>query len=150
MSSQEAKILSDFLLAPAALRDVLTLKEFTDILPKAYRTQPAVKDLYQELQRLRQEDIDTVRQNIADEVKKSKKLRREMAQARELDDRSAVAGLDSVALQMEEEVMPIRLSPQIALLTVNSFLATRGAIEPTRYRPFTPPLKTLARTSRPS
>ncbi|KAF2658366.1 hypothetical protein K491DRAFT_713541 [Lophiostoma macrostomum CBS 122681] len=104
MSTQEAKLLSDFLLAPAALRDVLTLKEFTDIFPKAYRTQPAVKDLYQELQRLRQEDIETVRQNVVDEVKKSKRLRREIAQSRELHDRSAVAGLDPVALQMEEEL----------------------------------------------
>ena len=105
MSTQEAKLLSEFLLAPAALRDVFTLKEFTEIFPAAYRSQPAIKELYQELQRLRQEDIEAVRENISDEVKKSKRLRREMARAREQDDRNAVAGLDLVALQMEEEVM---------------------------------------------
>jgi len=104
MPSQEAKILSDFLLAPAALRDCMTLREFTDIFPKGHRTNPAVQDLYRELQRLREKDMELVRRAIADEVKRSKRLRREYASERRRLDDATVAGLDPLALQMEEEV----------------------------------------------
>ncbi|KAF2277595.1 uncharacterized protein EI97DRAFT_441624 [Westerdykella ornata] len=104
MPSQEAAILADFLLAPAALNNFLTLDEFTNILPRSQRENPAVKLLYRELQRLRNEDIEAVRSNIADEVKKSRPLKRECIRARRQDDHSAVAGLDPVALDMEEEL----------------------------------------------
>ncbi|CAO2650921.1 Nn.00g092180.m01.CDS01 [Neocucurbitaria sp. VM-36] len=104
MPSQEAKILGDFLLAPAALRDFMTLRQFTDIFPKSHRTNPAVQDLYRELQRLREKDIEVVRRNIADEVKRSKQLRREYAKERRQLDGATVAGLDPIALQMEEEI----------------------------------------------
>ncbi|KAF2829702.1 hypothetical protein CC86DRAFT_367645 [Ophiobolus disseminans] len=103
MPSQEATILSDFLLAPAALREFVTLRDFTDIFPKGHRTNPAVKNLYRELQRLREKDIDLVRHAIADEVKRSKRLRREYASERRRLNDATVAGLDPVALQIEEE-----------------------------------------------
>jgi centromere-localized protein 2 len=104
MPSPEAKLLSDFLLAPAALRDFMTLRQFTDIFPKAHRANPAVQDLYRELQRLREKDMDVVRRAIADEVARSKRLRREYASERRQLDEATVAGLDPVALRMEEEV----------------------------------------------
>jgi centromere-localized protein 2 len=104
MPSQEAKLLSDFLLAPAALRDFMTLRQFTDIFPKSHRTNPAVQDLYRELQRLREQDIDAVRRAIADEVTRSKRLRREYASERRQLDDATVAGLDPSTLRMEEEV----------------------------------------------
>lgn len=104
MPSQEAKLLGDFLVAPAALRDFMTLRQFTDIFPQVHRANPAVQDLYHELHRLRDKDIDVVRRAIAEEVKRSKQLRREYAKERRRVDDAAVAGLDPVALQMEEEV----------------------------------------------
>jgi hypothetical protein len=104
MPSQEAKMLGDFLLAPAALRDFITLRDFTDIFPRAHRTTPAVQDLYRELQGLREKDMELVRRDIADEVKRSKPLRREYARERRQLDDATVAGLDPVALHMEEEV----------------------------------------------
>jgi centromere-localized protein 2 len=104
MSSQEAKLLNDFLLAPAPLRDFMTLRDFTDIFPKGQRTNPAVQDLYRELQRLREKDMELVRRAIADEVKRSKRLRREYASERRQFESANVPGLDTVALQMEEEV----------------------------------------------
>ncbi|RAR04389.1 glycoside hydrolase family 5 protein [Stemphylium lycopersici] len=104
MPSQEAKILGDFLLTPAPLRDFITLREFTDIFPRAHRANPAVQEIYRELQRLREKDIELVRQDIVDEVKRSKQLRREYAQERRQVDDATVAGLDPVALQMEEEL----------------------------------------------
>jgi centromere-localized protein 2 len=105
MPSQEAKILGDFLLSPAPLRDFITLREFTDIFPRAHRINPAVQDIYRELQRLREQDIELVRQDVTDEVKRSKQLRREYARERRQLDDATVAGLDSIALQIEEEVL---------------------------------------------
>lgn len=105
MPSDEAKILSEFLLAPAPLREVLSLKEFTDIFPSKHRSNPAIHELYRELQRLREEDIDAVRRSISEEVKRSKHLRRDFAKARRLEDESIVAGLDPAMLEMEAEVV---------------------------------------------
>lgn len=104
MPSQEVRILSDFLLEPAGLRDFMTLRQFTDIFPATHRSNPAVADLYRELHRLRERDIEHVRIAIADEVKRSKRLRREYAQQRRQQDEATVTGLDPVALQIEEEV----------------------------------------------
>ncbi|KAJ4356228.1 uncharacterized protein N0V89_004258 [Didymosphaeria variabile] len=103
MPSTEAKLLSDFLVAPASLRDFMTLRQFTDIFPKGHRSNPAVKELYHELYTLRERDIEAVRQDIALEVKRSKQLRREYARERRQVDEANVAGLDSIALQMEGE-----------------------------------------------
>lgn len=104
MSSPEAAILADFLLAPAALREVLTLQQFADIFPKSLRTNLAIKELYQELQRLRHQDLNAVQKNIAAELSASKSLKRQSARARQGYDHVAVAGLDPVVLDMEAEL----------------------------------------------
>ncbi|OAL51153.1 hypothetical protein IQ07DRAFT_565504 [Pyrenochaeta sp. DS3sAY3a] len=104
MPSQEAQILSDFLLAPAPLRDFVTLRQFTDIFPQSQRTNPAIKDLYRELQRLREKDIESVRRSIAEEVRRSKRLRQEYAKERRQLDGATFAGLDPVAFDMEQEI----------------------------------------------
>lgn len=111
MPSTEAKLLSDFLVAPASLRDFMSLRQFTDIFPKAHRANPAVKDLYRELYTLRERDIESVRQDIALEVKRSKPLRRDCARKRRQLDEANVAGLDPVALGMEAEASS-RLAPR--------------------------------------
>ncbi|KAF2748996.1 hypothetical protein M011DRAFT_399332 [Sporormia fimetaria CBS 119925] len=104
MPSQEATLLANFLLAPAALRNVLTFDQFAAILPSAQRSNPAVRDLYQELERLRNEDIQAVRENINDEIKASRPLRRACARRRKEQYDKAVAGLDLVALETEREL----------------------------------------------
>ena len=108
MPSQEAKLLSDFLLAPAPLRDFMTLRQFTDIFPRSHRENPALQDLYRELHRLREAEIEVVRNDITKEVKRSKQLRRAYARERRQVDDAHVAGTDPVALQMEEEVLGAR------------------------------------------
>ncbi|KAF2793941.1 hypothetical protein K505DRAFT_243247 [Melanomma pulvis-pyrius CBS 109.77] len=104
MSPQEGSLLKNFLLAPAALRDFMTLQQFTEIFPPAQRSSPAIRDLYVEISTLRQQDIEDVRQNITEEVRRSKQLRREYARERRHRDDANVAGLDLVALQIEEEL----------------------------------------------
>ncbi|KAF2130816.1 hypothetical protein P153DRAFT_395238 [Dothidotthia symphoricarpi CBS 119687] len=120
MASQEAKLLSDFLLTPASLRDFMTPRQFADIFPQAHRANPAVQDLYRELHRLRDKDVDLVRHAIAHEVKRSKQLRREYAKERRRADDATVAGLDSVALQMEEEFSGDSRKTPHSLHTVHS------------------------------
>lgn len=109
MPSQEAKLLSDFLLAPAPLRDFMTLRQFTDIFPRSHRENPAVQDLYRELYRIREAEIEVVRNDITKEVKRSKQLRRAYAQERRQMDDAHVAGIDVVALHAEEEVCMVSL-----------------------------------------
>lgn len=104
MPSTEGKLLADFLVAPASLRDFMTLRQFTDIFPKSHRTNPTIKDLYRELYTLRERDIEAVRQDIADEVRRSRPLKRAYARERRQADEANVAGLNPVALQMEGEV----------------------------------------------
>ncbi|KAF1917092.1 Cnl2/NKP2 family protein-domain-containing protein [Ampelomyces quisqualis] len=104
MPPREAKLLSEFLLDPAPLRDFMPPGDFTDIFPKAHRANPAVQDVYRELQRLREKDMDVVRRAIADEIARSKRLRREYASERRRQDEATVAGLDPAALRIEEEL----------------------------------------------
>lgn len=104
MPSYEAKLLTDFLVAPASLRDFVTPRQFANVFPSAHRSSPAVQELYRELNALRERDIDAVRQDIADEVRRSKQLKREYAHQRRQMDMANVTGLDPVALQMEQEV----------------------------------------------
>jgi hypothetical protein len=115
MPSYEAKLLSDFLIVPASLREFMTLRQFTDIFPKGHRTNPAIKELYQELYTLRERDVELVRQDIAEEVKRSKQLKREHAKKRRETDEANVAGLNPIALQMEQEVRT-SLLPSLGLI----------------------------------
>jgi hypothetical protein len=102
--SYEAKLLTDFLVAPASLRDFMTPHQFASVFPSAHRSNPAIQELYRELHALRERDIDAVRKDIADEVRRSKQLKREYAHQRRQMDTATVTGLDPVALQMEQEV----------------------------------------------
>ncbi|KAH7075463.1 Cnl2/NKP2 family protein-domain-containing protein [Paraphoma chrysanthemicola] len=120
MSSPEAQLLGDFLLAPAGLRDFVTLRQFVDIFPAAHRTNPAVQDVYRELHRLRERDIELVRHAIADEIKRSKRLRREYARERRRLDNATVAGLDPRALTMEEELSGAGRKQPHTLATVHA------------------------------
>ncbi|KAF2470704.1 uncharacterized protein BDR25DRAFT_261847 [Lindgomyces ingoldianus] len=104
MAPSEGAILADFLLAPAPLRNFMSLSQFTDIFPVAQRSNPAIKELYQELNRAREADIAHVRQSIKREVKASEQLKRSITRDRQHADRAAVAGLDPVALGMEAEL----------------------------------------------
>jgi centromere-localized protein 2 len=108
MPTKEASLLADFLLAPAALRTFMTLEQFSEIFPRSQQENPVIKSLYDELQRLRHEDVQEVRANIAAEIKRSRPLQREVARARRDDDHRA-AGVDFVALGMEGEVLSLPL-----------------------------------------
>ena len=152
MPSYEAKLLADFLVAPASLRDFMTPRQFASIFPSAHRSNPAIQELYRELHTLRERDIDAVRQDIADEVRRSKPLKREYAHERRQMDAANVTGLDPVALQMEQEVIIccFRLSTIYAYACSSCpALATQETRNRTRCRRCTPVLVTPVRASSP-
>ena len=103
MPSYEHKLLTDFLVVPAGLGDFMTLRQFTEIFPKSQRSNPTVKELYRELYAIRESDVAVVRQDITDQVKRSRPLRRQCARQRLRVDHAMVAGIDQKSLETEQE-----------------------------------------------
>lgn len=87
MAPTESAILANYLLVPAQLPTIISLKEFTDLFPRAQQSSPQVKKLYRDLQTQRNALIDAVASNIESEAKRAKALRREVLRAkREAED----------------------------------------------------------------
>lgn len=82
MAPTEATILTNYLLVPAQLPAIVSLKEFTDLFPRALQSSPQVRRLYRDLQNQRNALIDEVAANIETEVKRGRVLRREVLLAR--------------------------------------------------------------------
>ncbi|KAL2293595.1 hypothetical protein FJTKL_05456 [Diaporthe vaccinii] len=87
MAPTESTILANYLLVPAQLPAIVSLKEFTDLFPRAQQSSPQVRRLYRDLQIQRNALIDAVASNIETEAKRAKALRREVLRAkREAED----------------------------------------------------------------
>ncbi|KAF5510191.1 hypothetical protein CGCS363_v003828 [Colletotrichum siamense] len=82
MAPTESAILHNYLTVPAQLPSVISLEEFTELFPKAQRTNPQIRLLYRDLQHQRRALVDTVSENIAVEEKRGKYIRRDIAIAR--------------------------------------------------------------------
>ena len=104
MAPTEESILSNFLLLPAPLPTFITLSKFTELFPRAQRSNPQIKLLYRELQYLRGLQTDEVKGNIAQEVKTGHKQQKEVAKARRRVERHETEGIDSREIDMEVEV----------------------------------------------
>ncbi|KAL1648834.1 hypothetical protein SLS58_002014 [Diplodia intermedia] len=109
MAPNESSILSNFLLPPAPLQTIITLRQFTDLFPRTHQSNPAIPKLYRELQHQRAIDTDDVKRNIAAECKRGERQAREVARARRRDEAadSASAGLtrqEDMDVKMEEDL----------------------------------------------
>lgn len=104
MAPTEASILSNFLLPPAPLPAIVSLRQFTDLFPRSQQSNPQIPVLYRELQHQRAIDIDDVKRNIAAEVKRGEKQQREVIRARRRIDTASMEGLDARDMLMEAEV----------------------------------------------
>ena len=82
MAPTEATILTTFLLPPAPLPSIISLKAFTELFPKSQQSSPQVKALYRDLQHQRARLIDDVERNIAAEIKRGNAQRRAVVRAR--------------------------------------------------------------------
>ncbi|KKY28765.1 putative kinetochore subunit nkp2 [Diplodia seriata] len=109
MAPNESSILSNFLLPPAPLQTIITLRQFTDLFPRTHQSNPAIPKLYRELQHQRAIDTDDVKRNIAAECKRGERQAREVARARRRDEAadSASAGLtrkEEMDVKLEEDL----------------------------------------------
>jgi centromere-localized protein 2 len=120
MSPSENSILTNFLLPPAPLPTIISLRQFTELFPRAYQSNPHVKVLYQELQHQRVIDIDDVKRGIATEVKKGEKQRRQISRTRRKLNQEYVAGIGGQESLIEAEV---RISLQQAIFQRLLFLS---------------------------
>ncbi|POS85634.1 hypothetical protein EPUL_001172 [Erysiphe pulchra] len=100
-SHTELSLLTNFLLPPAPLPALISLKTFVALFPNTQRSSPAIRALYRNLQTLRLQTIDQVNQNIINETKRGTRQRKILAKARqeEKDDE-----LDDIEIELEETI----------------------------------------------
>ena len=82
MANAETAILNNYLVVPSQLPAFVSLKEFTELFPRAHRTSPLIRTLYRDLQAQRNETVDRISSHIEIEVKSSKALRQAVVRAR--------------------------------------------------------------------
>ncbi|ODH45451.1 hypothetical protein ACO22_00021 [Paracoccidioides brasiliensis] len=83
MPPSEESILTNFLLSPSPLPTIISLEKFTDLFPRRLRSHPQIRVLYRELQHIRAQDLDLVRENIDRELKKGERQREELRIAKQ-------------------------------------------------------------------
>ena len=81
----ESTILSTFLLQPASLPTIMTLKSFTDLFPRPQQSSPQIKKLYRDLQHQRARVLDKIASNIDKEVQRGMEQRRQVIRQRRRD-----------------------------------------------------------------
>jgi len=78
----ESSILTSYLLTPSSLPTILPYSTFqSSLFPSSARSNPDIRRLYRDLQFQRNIDIDTVRQNIDRECKRSTALKARLARS---------------------------------------------------------------------
>jgi centromere-localized protein 2 len=82
MAPTESTILTNYLLVPAPLPGIMSLKQFEGRFPKSLRSTPQVRALYRDLQQQRNATIESVAANIAAEIKRGKEMKADVAMAR--------------------------------------------------------------------
>jgi len=87
MAPTEATILSTFLLPPAPLASIISLKAFTELFPRSQQSSPEIKALYRDLQHQRARLTDAVIKNIAAEAKRGNAQRRVVVKVRRAAER---------------------------------------------------------------
>ncbi|KIN02488.1 hypothetical protein OIDMADRAFT_194948 [Oidiodendron maius Zn] len=82
MAPTEATILSTFLLPPAPLPSIISLKAFTELFPRSQQSSPQIRTLYRDLQHQRAQLVDALSRNVTTEVKRGAAQRRTVVRAR--------------------------------------------------------------------
>lgn len=103
----EESILGNFLISPASLPTIISLQKFTELFPKRLQSHPQIKVLYRELQEIRSQNMDLVRENIMQEIQHGKKQRADLLAAMKS---SGVDGMDMD--QIRETELDLRLFDQ--------------------------------------
>ena len=104
MAPSEESILSNFLLAPSPLHMIISLQKFTELFPKRLRSHPQVKVLYRELQQLRAQDIDLVKENIDKEIRRGETQKEELRAARATTGISGIGESDQREMDIDVQL----------------------------------------------
>lgn len=103
MPPTEHAILANYLLPPAQLPSIISLQEFTALFPRPLQASRRVRTLYRDLQAQRNATVDAVAEQVADEAKAGRAMRRAVvrakreAEAQEGDDEVEVERMVSLA-----------------------------------------------------
>jgi len=103
MPPTEHAILANYLLPPAQLPSIISLQEFTALFPRPLQGSRRVRMLYRDLQAQRNATVDAVAEQVVDEAKAGRAMRRAVvrakreAEAQEGDDEVEVERMVSVA-----------------------------------------------------
>jgi len=125
-SATESKILSNYLLVPAQLPAIASLEEFIGFFPRAMQESPAIRTLYRDLQTQRNAVVDSVAEEIDDQVQRGKAIRRHIVktkrreQAHEYDDE----------IEMERMVRSYFTGKTFRLGEINLLVALRCQVGP--------------------
>ncbi len=134
MPATEESILRDFLLRPASLPSIISIHEFTKLLPLSHQSNPLVEELYRGLQHQHATSVDNVKRNITYETSGHKKHKRNMARARLIADKRGLvaAGLRGVNMESQVRLPPIGGSSivhmSLQMLNYQSWLNARVLI----------------------
>ncbi|GAB1312914.1 Cnl2/NKP2 family protein-domain-containing protein [Madurella fahalii] len=82
MAPTEQKILSNYLLVPAQLPAIISLQEFVGLFPRSLQSSPQIRSLYRDLQSQRNALVDLVAEQIDEEAKHGKAMRRALIRSR--------------------------------------------------------------------
>ncbi|KKY20851.1 putative TPA: conserved hypothetical protein [Phaeomoniella chlamydospora] len=135
----ESQILTSYLLNPSSLPTILAHDQFRLLFPAKLRKHPHLKPLYRDLQFLRSLDVDIVRENITQEVRKGDRMRVDMWRAlREQNIRPYAGGDDGKvgnrikgdqdAMEAEIDGVLFGLSGSTSMLSANSRVRTPDAL----------------------
>ena len=76
MAPTEQTILNNYLLLPAQLPAIISLQEFVALFPRSLRSSRHIRTLYRDLQSQRNAVVDSVAEQIEDEAKHGRAMRR--------------------------------------------------------------------------
>lgn len=152
MAPTEQQILSNYLLVPAQLPSIISLQEFIALFPRQLQSSPQIRSLYRDLQSQRNAVVDHVAEQIDEEAKQGKAMRRAVirskreAEAQELDDEVEIERMVSftsfsfrVAQQYSCEGKQLELTPSPSWETGLS-LKTQNTAWPPFYPTWRAPL----------
>ncbi|CAJ0745715.1 22767_t:CDS:2 [Entrophospora sp. SA101] len=106
----EESILTSFLLN-SELQDNITFKQFTNLFPTSYRTNPNIIKLFREIQSNRHNIRETVKNNIIEECKKHEKLDLQKFKKKILNlDDNVFDGVDEKCLTIDQAIEKLTMA----------------------------------------
>ncbi|KAK2748856.1 hypothetical protein FQN55_003998 [Onygenales sp. PD_40] len=101
MAPSEESIWTNFLLSPSPLPTIISLEKFTELFPKRLQSHPQIRVLYRELQHIRSQDIDLVRENIDKEIRRGERQKEELRIAKHATGISGMDKHDKMEMDMD-------------------------------------------------